>query len=104
MRTTVPRFQADNLATNQALLDHVRALADARSATPAQVALAWLLAQRPFIVTIPGTRRRKRIDENVGASALPLSADDIADLNTLVDRIGVAGDRYNETGMKTVGL
>jgi aryl-alcohol dehydrogenase-like predicted oxidoreductase len=104
IRATVPRFHGDNLTANQALLDHVRAIADARSATPAQVALAWLLAQRPFVVPIPGTRRRERIDENAGASALPLSADDIADLNTLVDRIGVAGDRYNETGMKMVGL
>jgi aryl-alcohol dehydrogenase-like predicted oxidoreductase len=104
VRATIPRFEAENLAANQALLDHVRGLAERRGATPAQVALAWLLSQRPFIVPIPGTRRRERIDENAGATALPLSADDLAELNALVDRIGVAGDRYNESGMKAVGL
>ncbi|MFE7423510.1 aldo/keto reductase [Rhodococcus sp. NPDC057529] len=104
VRATVPRFQAENLSANQALIDHVRALAATRNATPAQVALAWLLAQGPFVVPIPGTRRPERIDENVGATILPLSADDVADLDTLVDRIGVAGTRYNETGMKMVGL
>ncbi|WP_214108133.1 aldo/keto reductase [Acrocarpospora catenulata] len=104
IRAVVPRFTADNLAANQALINHVRALADARGTTPAQVALAWLLAQRPFIVPIPGTRRRERIVENIGAATLPLSADDIADLNTLVERIGVVGNRYNESGMKMVGL
>jgi aryl-alcohol dehydrogenase-like predicted oxidoreductase len=104
IRAVVPRFEASNLAANQALIDHVRALAQARGATPAQIALAWLLAQRPFIVPIPGTRRRERIDENAGATTIGLSADDIADLNTLVDRIGVTGNRYNESGMKMVGL
>lgn len=103
-RATVPRFQAENLAANQALIDHVRALADARGATPAQVALAWLLAQAPFIVPIPGTRRRERIDENVGATKVALSADDIADLDALAETVGVAGARYNEAAMKMVGL
>ena len=104
IRSRVPRFESGNLAANQALIDHVRALAAAREATPAQVALAWLLAQHPFIVPIPGTRRRERVDENAAATAVALSADDLADLNTLVDRIGVAGDRYDEAGMKMVNL
>lgn len=82
----------------------MRALAAAREASPAQVALAWLLAQHPFIVPIPGARRRERVDENAAATAVALSADDIADLNTLVDRIGVAGDRYDPAGMKMVNL
>ena len=99
----MPRFQPDNLAANQALLDHVTALATARDASPAQVALAWLLAQQPFVVPIPGTRRRERIDENAAATALPLSADDIADLDTLLDQIAVTGNRYNDAGMSMVG-
>jgi aryl-alcohol dehydrogenase-like predicted oxidoreductase len=104
IRARVPRFEAENLAANQALIDHVKALAEARGGTPAQVALAWLLAQHPFIVPIPGTRRRERIDENAGATALPLSADDMADLDRLVERFGIAGDRYDESGMRMVGL
>lgn len=103
IRARVPRFEADNLAANQALVDHVRALADARGATPGQVALAWLLAQHPFVVPIPGTRRRERVDENAGAAALALSADDVADLDTLVERFGVAGERYDASGMRMVG-
>ena len=104
IRARVPRFEADNLAANQALLDQVTALAAARDATPGQVALAWLLAQAPSIVPIPGTRRHSRIDENVGAASILLSADDIADLDALTERFGVAGDRYNEAGMRMVGL
>jgi aryl-alcohol dehydrogenase-like predicted oxidoreductase len=104
IRARVPRFEAENLAANQALIDHVKALAEARGGTPAQVALAWLLAQHPFIVPIPGTRRRERIDENAGATALALSADDMADLDRLVERFGIAGDRYDESGMRMVGL
>lgn len=104
IRSRVPRFDAENLRANQAIVDHVRSLAADRGATPAQVALAWLLAQQPFIVPIPGTRRRERLDENAGATALALSADDLADLNLLVERVGVAGNRYDDAGMAAVGL
>jgi aryl-alcohol dehydrogenase-like predicted oxidoreductase len=104
IRARVPRFERENLEANQALVDHVRGLADSRGATPGQVALAWLLAQRPFIVPIPGTRRRERIDENAGSTSVALSADDISDLDHLVERIGVAGNRYDEAGMAAVGL
>jgi aryl-alcohol dehydrogenase-like predicted oxidoreductase len=104
IRARVPRFQEENRAANQALVDHVRALAEARGATPGQVALAWLLAQRPFIVPIPGTRRRERIDENAGSTTVGLSADEVADLNGIVERLGVAGNRYDESGMAMVGL
>ncbi|MFV0406871.1 MAG: aldo/keto reductase [Propioniciclava sp.] len=103
IRASIPRFEAENLAANQALIDHVAALASERAASSAQVALAWLLAQYPFIVPIPGTRRRERIDENAAATTVRLSADDIADLNGLVDRLGVAGNRYNDGGMAMVG-
>ena len=104
IRSRVPRFEAANLAANQALVDHVRELAEQRGATPAQVALAWLLAQRPFIVPIPGTRRRERVDENAAATTVALSADEVADLNGIVQRLGVAGERYDESGMRMVGL
>ena len=103
IRARVPRFEAENLAANQALIDHVTALAARRGATPGQIALAWLLAQRSYIVPIPGTRRRERIDENAAATSIGLSADDVADLNALVDRIGVAGNRYDDSGMAMVG-
>jgi len=103
IRARVPRFEAENLAANQVLIDQVRALADRRGATPAQVALSWLLAQRPFIVPIPGTRRRERVDENAAATAVALSADDVADLDALVERVGVAGNRYDASGMQMVG-
>ena len=104
IRARVPRFAAENLAANQALVDHVKALAEQRGATPGQVALAWLLAQHPFIVPIPGTRRRERIDENAGSTAVALSADDVANLDGLAERVGVAGERYDEAGMSMVGL
>ena len=104
IRAKVPRFAAENLAANQALVDHVRQLAESREATPGQVALAWLLAQHPFIVPIPGTRRRERIDENAGATTVALSADDVAELDALVEQIGVAGNRYDDSGMEMVGL
>lgn len=102
VRTTIPRFTAENRAANQALVDHVATLAQAKGATPGQVALAWLLAQHPSIVPIPGTRRLSRVEENTGATQLPLSADELADLNELAGRIGVQGDRYNEHHMSLV--
>lgn len=71
VRTTIPRFTAENRAANQALVDHVATLAQAKGATPGQVALAWLLAQHPSIVPIPGTRRLSRVEENTGATGLP---------------------------------
>lgn len=99
VRTTIPRFTTGNRAANQALVEHIATLAQAKDATPGQVALAWLLAQHPSIVPIPGTRRVTRVDENIGAAQLPLSADELSDLNELAGRVGVRGDRYNEHHM-----
>ncbi|WP_152352214.1 aldo/keto reductase [Brachybacterium subflavum] len=104
IRARVPRFEAENLRRNQALLDHVTRLADERDASPAQIALAWLLAQSPSIVPIPGTRRRERVVENAGSTQVRLSADDVAALDALAAHVGVAGDRYDENGMRMVGL
>jgi aryl-alcohol dehydrogenase-like predicted oxidoreductase len=103
IRQRVPRFTAENRTANEALVAHVRALADARGGTPGQVALAWLLAQQPWVVPIPGTRRIERVRENADATALALSADDVADLDALASRVGVAGNRYNDAGMGMVG-
>jgi aryl-alcohol dehydrogenase-like predicted oxidoreductase len=102
IRRRVPRFTEENRTANQALVDHVRALADSKDATPGQVALAWLLAQQPWVVPIPGTRRIERVAENAGATSLALSADEIADLDGLAARVGVAGNRYNDAGMAMV--
>ena len=104
IRTTMPRFTAENIGANEALVSYVQKLADARGSTPGQIALAWLLAQQPWIVPIPGTRRRDRIDENAGATQVALSADDVADLDALAARVGVQGDRYNPAGMAMVRL
>ena len=104
VRATIPRFTAENAAANQALVGQVRALAEAKESTPGQIALAWLLAQQPWIVPIPGTRRRGRVDENAESTQVALSADEVADLNTLAARIGVSGNRYNDAGMAMVGL
>lgn len=103
VRGTIPRFTPENRAANQALVKHVAELAAAKNATPGQIALAWLLAQHPWIVPIPGTRRRERLEENTGATAVALSADDVADLNAVASRIGVQGNRYNDTHMRYVG-
>jgi aryl-alcohol dehydrogenase-like predicted oxidoreductase len=103
IRTTIPRFTAENRTANQVLVDHVAALAAAKSATPGQIALAWLLAQHPWIAPIPGTRRHERVKENAGATQVALSADEVADLNTTAVRIGVHGNRYNDTHMSLVG-
>lgn len=102
IRRRVPRFEEENLVANRTLVDHVAALAEAKGATPGQVALAWLLAQHPWIVPIPGTRRTPRIQENAAATAVGLSADELADLDTLAQRIGVRGDRYNAALMAYV--
>ena len=95
VRATIPRFSEDNRAANQALVDHVTAIAEAKSASPGQIALAWLLAQQPWIVPIPGTRHTSRIKENAGSTTVALSADEHADLSALATRVGVAGARYN---------
>ncbi|MGN8246882.1 aldo/keto reductase [Cellulomonas soli] len=104
IRLRVPRFTAENRDANAAIVDHVRLLAARKAVTPGQVALAWLLAQQPWIVPIPGTRRLSRVEENAGATTVALSADEKAELDALVATVGVAGTRYDEAGMSMVGL
>ncbi len=96
IRGVIPRFTADARQANQAVVDLVRRIADAKGATPAQVALGWLLTKQPWIVPIPGTRRLERLEENLGAADLELTPDDVADLDGASARIEVQGDRYPE--------
>jgi aryl-alcohol dehydrogenase-like predicted oxidoreductase len=96
MRNSLPRFGPEARAANLRLVDLVADIAARKDATPGQVALAWLLAQEPWIVPIPGTRRLTRLDENLSAVALELSADDVADLTAASDSVTVEGDRYPE--------
>lgn len=96
MRSGLPRFEAEALQANQALIELIRAVAARKQATPAQIALAWLLAQRPWIIPIPGTTKRARLEENLAAAELELTADDLAEIDAAAAQIPVQGDRYPE--------
>ena len=96
IRANLPRFSAEALKTNLDLVDRVRAVAGRLDATVGQVALAWLLAQRSWIVPIPGTRRLERLRENLGAIDLELGTDDLAELTEASDAVAVVGERYPE--------
>jgi aryl-alcohol dehydrogenase-like predicted oxidoreductase len=102
-RNVVPRFTEENRRANLAFVEWLKAFADRKHATPAQIALAWLLAQRPWIVPIPGTTKRHRLDENVGAVAVQLSADDLREIDRAAAEISVQGARYPEHLQKLVG-
>ncbi|WP_336518250.1 aldo/keto reductase [Pollutibacter soli] len=95
-RNIVPRFQKENREANKTLIDTVRAFAEKKNATPAQIALAWVIAQKPWIVPIPGTTKLHRLKENVGAAEMELSTADLNEINDAFDRIEVIGDRYPE--------
>jgi aryl-alcohol dehydrogenase-like predicted oxidoreductase len=103
-RNTVPRFAADARKANQAVVDLLRAIAERKNATPAQIALAWLLAQKPWIVPIPGTRKLERLDENLGAAELELTVDDLRDINAAASQITVQGARYSEENERRTNL
>lgn len=93
-RNKIPRFAAEARAANQALVDRIGAIAAGKQATPAQVAIAWLLAQKPWIVPIPGTTKLHRLEENIGGTAVELTAGDLEEIGAVLDAIQVAGDRY----------
>jgi len=103
-RSTLPRFTPEARKANQALVDLIGAIAEQKKATPAQIALAWVLAQKPWIVPIPGTTKLHRLDENIGALAVELTPKDLREINEAAAKITVLGDRYPEKLMKTVGL
>src|SRR5437016_6272754 len=95
-RSTLPRFTPEALKANQALIDLLGSIAKKKKATPAQIALAWLLAQKPWIVPIPGTTKLHRLDENIGAAAVELTPADLRDIDSAASRITVQGARYPE--------
>jgi aryl-alcohol dehydrogenase-like predicted oxidoreductase len=101
-RLTLPRFSAENRAANQSLVDQIKRIAAAKHATPAQIALAWILAQKPWIVPIPGTTKLHRLEENLGAADLQLSAADLRDIDAALATIEIAGHRYPESAEKMV--
>lgn len=103
-RNTVPRFTADARKANQAVVDLLREIAERKKATPAQIALAWLLAQREWIVPIPGTRRFERLDENLGAVDVELTTDDLRDIDAAASQITVQGARYSEENERRTNL
>jgi aryl-alcohol dehydrogenase-like predicted oxidoreductase len=93
-RNIVPRFSPENRNANQAVVDLLAAIAGRKKATPAQIALAWLLARKPWIVPIPGTTKLHRLDENLGAATIELTPDDLGEIETAASKIEVKGDRY----------
>jgi aryl-alcohol dehydrogenase-like predicted oxidoreductase len=102
-RNIVPRFSPENRKANQAVVDLIGAIARQKQATPAQIALAWLLAQKPWIVPIPGTTKLHRLEENIGAVALELTAEDLHQIDAAASKIAVQGARYPEELQKLVG-
>ena len=103
-RNIVPRFTPEALKANQALVDLLRTIAERKKATPAQIALAWLLAQKPWIIPIPGTTKLSRLEENIGAVAVELTSGDLHDIDSTASKITIQGDRYPEALEKRTGL
>lgn len=101
-RNTVPRFSEENRKVNAALVELLGSMASERNATPAQIALAWLLAQKPWIVPIPGTTKVHRLNENLGAVTITLNVGDLASIATALSRIDVQGGRYSEQAQKMI--
>jgi aryl-alcohol dehydrogenase-like predicted oxidoreductase len=102
-RKLLPRFTPEAMEKNQALIDLLKRIADEKKATPAQIALAWLLAQKHWIVPIPGTTKLHRLEENLGAANVTLTARDLADIREALGRIGVEGERYPPELLATTG-
>ncbi len=101
-RNTVPRLSAGNRKANQVFVDLLATIAQRKHATPAQIALAWLLAQKPWIVPIPGTTKLSRLEENIGATAVELTKDDLLEIETASSKLKVQGDRYSEGSAKLI--
>jgi aryl-alcohol dehydrogenase-like predicted oxidoreductase len=102
-RASIPRFQPEAMDKNQAFVDVLKRVAEAKGATPAQVALAWLLAQRPYIVPIPGTTKVHRLEENIGAANVQLTDADLREINEGASKVEPEGDRYAPAQMAMVG-
>ena len=104
IRSTIPRFEPDALQHNRPLVDLLGSVAQRKGATPGQIALAWLLAQKPWIVPIPGTRKPHRLIENIGAADIDLSADELAEIENAAATIDVQGGRYSEAAERMTNL
>jgi aryl-alcohol dehydrogenase-like predicted oxidoreductase len=104
IRSTIPRFSPEALQHNQAVVNLLASIVQRKGATPGQIALAWLLAQKPWIVPIPGTRRLHRLEENMGAADVELSAEELAEIEDAASKIQVQGGRYNEAGERMTNL
>jgi aryl-alcohol dehydrogenase-like predicted oxidoreductase len=102
-RNILPRFASEARKANQVLVDFLRRIAERKRATPAQVALAWLLAQKPWIVPIPGTTKLRRLDENIGAAAVDMTVDDLHEVDAAASQIAVHGARYPEDLERATG-
>ena len=103
IRSSIPRFAADVRETNRAVVDLLQTIAARKGATPGQIALAWLLAQQPWIVPIPGTRRQERLEENLGAADVELTADDLSEIDDAAAHIEVQGARYPDFMKRLIG-
>jgi aryl-alcohol dehydrogenase-like predicted oxidoreductase len=104
LRNIIPRFTPEAIQANQVLLDLLDQIAGQKNATPAQVALSWLLAQKPWIVPIPGTTKLNRLEENIGAENIILTSTELNDIHVALEKIKVTGDRYPEALEKSTGL
>lgn len=102
-RNIVPRFSEENRKANQALVDLLKSIASQKNATPAQIALAWLLAQKPWIAPIPGTTKQNRLKENIDGASVLLTNDDLATIETAAEKIKIVGERYPQHLQKNVG-
>jgi aryl-alcohol dehydrogenase-like predicted oxidoreductase len=103
-RNIVPRFTPEAGKANQAVVGLLSTIAKQKDATPAQIALAWLLAQKPWIVPIPGTTKLSRLDENIGSVAVELTSDDLREIDSAASKITVEGERYPEHLQRMTGL
>ena len=104
IRSSIPRFTPEALQHNQAVVDLLASIAQRKGATPGQIALAWLLAQKPWIVPIPGTRKLHRLEENIGAADVQLTADELSEIEDAASKIQVQGGRYNEAAEQMTNL
>ena len=101
-RNTVPRFDADARAANSVFVELLTAFAERKNATPAQIALAWVLAQKPWMVPIPGTTKLHRLEENIAAADVDLTSDELEELDTAASEITAQGARYSEANQRMI--
>ena len=102
-RSSVPRFQKENIEANMALVDFVKSIADRKGISPAQVAISWILYQKPWIVPIPGSRSLRHLEDNIAAADVSYSPEGMAEINATLDTIVIRGNRYNSNNQSHIG-